>query len=268
MKSKLTFPLVLFILTLCLPVHGKEAEKIYLDSYTLSNLFNHINHFRLQCGASYVEVAIWKRSSSDLIVYSIEGVASNLECLLSKKAKSDVSPKISQLVKTASKGDPIIYGSLFNKIESGDGPPRPEPEGIIIQDDEVLVFTAPMSEYGVKAINKFSNKYIIVAIAMSTHTRNFLLTTDLKSIRHLFDGHKVEVVDKEKLIFKVVGRKSYWKGGGAFWYDAIVDQTGKIIDIDNNVNPKHKACFSKEEFLKKSHIKLPASVKNEVCVER
>ena len=80
----------------------------------------------------------------------------------------------------------------------------------------------------------------------------------------------VEVVNLEKLIFKSRGRKDYFKNvGGAFWYNAIIDKAGKIIDIDNEgLSSEYKSCFSKSDFLKKSHIKLPESARDIICVNR
>ena len=87
-------------------------------------------------------------------------------------------------------------------------------------------------------------------------------------ITHLSDG-VISVVDQEKLIFKASGRKSYLKDfGGPFWYDALIDKTGKLIKIVNVEDKGNSHCYSKREFLNKSNIKLPNPDQKEICVNR
>jgi TPR repeat protein len=258
---------------------GAPEELSKLSPYQQKSVSNHIKHFQ-HCGIGEEDIEIIMESGSksvDIIAYSIRSKSPDLECLISPtKTKSDVPPKNVKLAEAADKGDPIIYSSLFDKSFGGDGPDYPTPEGLIKLNDTVLIFTGPDYEHGIKRINKISSRYIIVASAMSTHTRNYLVSMDSKEIRHLTDGFKVEVVDKEKLIFKATGRKSYFKDfGGPFWYDALIDKTGKLIDIVSVEDKKNPECYSRSEFFEKSDIETPdgsslmgSITSKEICVER
>ena len=134
----------------------------------------------------------------------------------------------------------------------------PLQEGLIkLKDGQVIILTSPSSDGGVVRMDKISNEYLIAYSAGHTWQNQYLISTDLKEITSLSSGGSVEVVDLENLIFKVKGIKSYWKKGGAFWFDAIIDKNGEIIKIDNsrfNVDtPKYSNCYSKNDFIK-NHI--------------
>ena len=77
------------------------------------------------------------------------------------------------------------------------------------------------------------------------------------------------MIDHEKLIFKVSGKKSYFKDfGGPFWYDALVDKKGKLIDIVSVEKKDNSDCYPIKELLNKSYIELPNSTQKEICVEK
>jgi uncharacterized protein len=219
---------------------------------------------------------------ADLIFYSMKAP---LPCLLSPlsitkpKSKSRADRKFDQdvtentLVGLDSSGKDILllYNSSFDGVFGGDGPTLPATEGLIKlgESGSVVIFTAPSTDQGVIRVDQVSGEYFIVEVGMSTHVRAYLVSTTSLKAEYLSDGF-IEIVDRDKLIFKAHGRKSYFKEvGGAFWYNAIIDRNGKIIDIDNeDLDSDYKTCFSKSDFLKKADIGLPESARDTICVNR
>jgi TPR repeat protein len=238
----------------------------------------HSSHFD-RCAGEKIKVFEF----TDLIFYSMKAP---LSCLLSPlsitkpKSKSRAGGKFDQdvtentLVGLDSSGKDIllVYSSSFDEVFGGDGPMLPAAEGLIKlgESGRVIIFTAPSTDQGVIRIDQVSGEYFIVKVGMSTHVRTYLISTTSLKAEYLSDGF-IEMVDRDKLIFKAHGRKSYFKEvGGAFWYNAIIDRNGKIIDIDNeDLDPNSlKYCYAKSDFLKKADIGLPESARDIICVYR
>jgi hypothetical protein len=147
---------------------------------------------------------------------------------------------------------------------------RPKPEAVARIGDRLLVVTSPGSDYGVEKIQRVSRNVFIVKTAMATHARNYLVFANRGEARYLTNGD-VEVEDAKKPTFKITGRKSYWKGGGAFWYDALIDQDGGKVRILDPIPLRPKAnleCMSREEFIERSGMDLSGIESGpKICVE-
>ena len=68
-------------------------------------------------------------------------------------------------------------------------------------------------------------------------------------------------------MFRTIGAKSFWNPGGAFWYDAIIDRDGHILDI---VTPAadHVTCTHRDDFASRAHLDLSRVTAAEICVEQ
>ncbi|MCB1451658.1 MAG: hypothetical protein KDJ67_16355 [Nitratireductor sp.] len=87
-----------------------------------------------------------------------------------------------------------------------------------------------------------------ISYEMSTHVRNirYLVNSAVPDI--LPDGD-ISIISEEPLSFRFEWQKSYFKEGGAFWYDTLRDSnlaiTGIFLDPDSTGNK----CWSKQAFL-------------------
>lgn len=265
MRSYFIFAVV--ILTMVVhpdKVFSEDSFKPNPIQLTVANQIKHFGWCGFDNGDIEIKMDSEDKSKVNLIAYLIKGQSIDLECLLSPKSRTN---PVTSLKSTAStKGStPLLFESLYD-YGMGEGL-HPLKEGLIELDDKILIFTAPSSDLGVEEINNLSNEYIVVRVGTFTHDRNFLVSPNLMRITYLSDG-RISVVDQENLIFKASDRKSYWKEGGAFWYDALIDKTGKLIDIVSAKDKGTSHCYSMREFLKKSNIELPNTVDHEICVRR
>lgn len=270
--SNRRLPLWIIIgLVLFTPPHSLVAKDLGQPNRLLQSSIEKHKLFFRKCGFidKQIEVKINSeiKSKIALIVYSLQGKSGKLRCLLSptSKTKPVVGPKFSKPFKSNKYNGPILFKSQFDYGAAENV--FPLPEGLLKLDSKFLILSAPTSDVGIKGIINVSNEYIIVGVAGFTYDRNYLVSTDLKSISYLTDGD-VEVADKRNLIFKTKSKKSYWVGGGAFWYNALINKDGEIIDIDDSVDEKYRVCFPRDEFIKRSNISLPKSGLDTICVEQ
>ena len=114
------------------------------------------------------------------------------------------------------------------------------------------------SDSGINAsvINK---DLILFKAFMTTHQRNLILNRTLGKLSYFPDG------DLEFLMSAVIVRfqKSYFPGGGAFWYDSKIDYSGNVIKYLDHVDGK---CFDSNKFHKNLKKKLTAMGKTQLCV--
>jgi len=81
--------------------------------------------------------------------------------------------------------------------------------------------------------SKFINKdTILIKNLMSTHVRNYVFDTNTKIFTSLPNG----AIEFKKDHILITGQKSYFEGGGAFWFDSKRNYTGKIIELISNGN--------------------------------
>lgn len=201
-----------------------------------------------------------------LVTYTIE-LGSNgdgvIRCLLSGRdaiAGSQISD--SQAA--------VVYPSPFDVITLGDGPHRQMPEVLLRTDTRVLIVSGVESDYGVTRVRHVSGNTFVVQAGNTTHDRVYLVFGDGGNVTYLTNGD-VDVVDAEQFVFLVKGRKSYFNNvGGAFWFDALIDRDGNILDI---VTPREKQgaanikCMSREELIRRSSLDFGRVSSREVCVE-
>tara|TARA_B100000686_G_scaffold980_1_gene1136 strand:+ start:604 stop:1416 length:813 start_codon:yes stop_codon:yes gene_type:complete len=267
MNKQLTFLVTLTILTslsiVSLLSANPENTTYKTNPYQKKSISSHLEHLQ-SCGVNKENIDVKRdsdiNSSIPLIVYVVQSESIDLECQLNSELKS---------IQTLKNKVPSLFKSLHDSGEAETT--YPLAEGLVKIDDRIVIFTAPDSDIGVTEINLISNEYIIVRVKTHTHSRNFLVSIDSLYITHLSDG-QVSVVDPDKLLFKVSGRKTYFKDfGGPFWYDALIDKKGLLIDIVSVEDKKRiDKCYPKNELLNKSYIELelPNPTQEEICVER
>ena len=95
----------------------------------------------------------------------------------------------------------------------------------------------------------------------TTHKRNFIIALDDQSMTYIGDGD-VEFESNGNIINR--GAKSYFKTGGAFWYDLKRDSKGNpiaVLDVSNATN-----CYGLESFFETIAKLLAQQGKDKLCV--
>ena len=95
----------------------------------------------------------------------------------------------------------------------------------------------------------------------TTHKRNFIIGLDDQSMTYIGDGD-IEFEPNGSIINR--GAKSYFKTGGAFWYDLKRDSKGNpiaVIDAPNATN-----CYGVKSFYEKISKLLAKQGKDKLCV--
>jgi len=81
--------------------------------------------------------------------------------------------------------------------------------------------------------SKFINKdTILIRNLMSTHRRNYFFDINTKLFTSLPNGG----LEFKKDHILVTGQKSYFEGGGAFWFDSKINYAGERIELINSGN--------------------------------
>ena len=81
--------------------------------------------------------------------------------------------------------------------------------------------------------SKFINKdTILIRNLMTTHRRNYFFDINTKLFTSLPNGE----LEFKKDHILVKGQKSYFEGGGAFWFDSKRNYSGEIIELISNGN--------------------------------
>ena len=101
-------------------------------------------------------------------------------------------------------------------------------------------------------------------MGFATHTRIYKLSAESHRAVYLTNGHPIEVEDPDIPTFRVSGRKSYFNKGGAFWFDAVIDDEGKIVDI-----PTTEGCYGlpTKDLQNRSGLDLSRVKRRYVCIE-
>ena len=165
----------------------------------------------------------------------------------------------------------VMYPSPFDNITLGDGPQRQMLEVLLRTDRKVLIVSGVESDAGVTRVRHVSGNAFIVQTGYATHNRVYLMFGDSGEVTYLTNGD-VDVADGRNFVFLVKGRKSYLNNsGGAFWFDAMVDRDGNILDIVTSREKQGAVdieCMSREELIRRSSLDLSRVFSREVCVER
>jgi len=93
-----------------------------------------------------------------------------------------------------------------------------------------------------KIIQTNKDNFYHVIVDYSTHDRNYIYNVKSKTLSSIGDGG---VVIKDDVIHRYWA-KSYFDGGGAFWYNIKVDFSGEYLELVNI--EKDKKCYSIEKF--------------------
>lgn len=215
----------------------------------------------------------WIRSCTDspitvsrpsLTLYAIElGPNGNdvIRCLLSGRDTSSGS-------QASDSRAAIMYPSPFDNSILGDGPQRQMLEVLLRTDTKALIVSGVESDAGVTRVRHVSGNVFIVQTGYATHDRVYLIFGDSGEVTYLTNGD-VDVADGEKFIFLVKGRKSYLNNsGGAFWFDALIDRDGHILDIVTPVEGDYVICMSRDHLAGESNVDLSRVVRREVCIRR
>jgi hypothetical protein len=102
---------------------------------------------------------------------------------------------------------------------------------------------------------------------MATYTGNALWQASTQAHAALPDG-RIEVLSESPLIYKVMGQKNYFKGGGAFWFDTLRNADNEILDF---LRPEDTgSCMPKAQFFAMTD--FPEAVQarataDEICVD-
>lgn len=252
MPTKLAYIFFLLFLTTAqaqppsipLPVQSIKQHKNWIQS----------------CSDSSVAV-----TRSGLILYAFElGPDSDdvIRCLLSgRDASSGIQISDSEAA--------VAYLSPFDGIILGDGPQRQMFEALIQTSTKALIVSGVESDGGITRIRHISGNAFVVESDYATHNRLYLVFADSGELAYLTNGYEVEVVDRENFVFRVKDRKSFLKNiGGAFWFDAIVDRDGNILEIVTPTEGNFVECMSREELARKSSLDLSRVVSREICIRR
>ena len=212
--------IVVLGLLFCSVGYTKEENKYYLD---------HLKN----CSSSNVEHHILKddysppgRNRLDIF----ESTKLNLDCL-EKKFEQHLDQTIIRKQETVSNGitfEMVEIASLFS--EKCGETCRPSSEVILIYKERYW-FMRGSNDKGVES--KFINKdTILIKNLMSTHVRNYAFDTNTK-IFTSFPNGKLEF-KKDHIL--VNGQKSYFEGGGAFWFESKRNYSGEIIELISEGN--------------------------------
>ena len=106
---------------------------------------------------------------------------------------------------------------------------------------------------------------IILTQQLTTHRRNYLVNFEKMQFTYIGDGDVIPLADGT---FVNNWAKSYFNGGGAFWYSSIRKPSAELIAVLDH--PEANNCIPSIEFTKKlnetlSHLFSSAN-KKEFCV--
>ena len=216
-------------LLFCSTGYAKEENKYYLD-------------YLKNCSSSNVEHYTYLKDAIDIF----ESTNLNLDCLEKKFgqhlknypveswADSGSVPFDEIIIRkqdTVSNGitfDMIVITSLFSQ-QCGERC-KFSNEVILIHKGQYW-YIRGHNDRG--AESKFINKDTIhIRNLMSTHRRNYFFDINTKLFTELPDGG----LEFKKDHILVKGQKSYFEGGGAFWFDSKINYAGERIELINSGN--------------------------------
>ena len=203
----------------CNAGYTKEENKYYLD-------------YLKNCSASNVEHYVL---NNEKLVYIpeldiFESTNLNLDCL-EKKFEQHLDETIIRKQDTVSNGitfEMVEIASLFSE-QCGERC-RPSSEIILIHKGRYW-YMRGSNDRGVES--EFINKdTILIKNLMTTHVRNYIFDINTKLFTSLPNGG----LEFKKDHILVKGQKSYFEGGGAFWFDSKINYAGERIELINSGN--------------------------------
>lgn len=159
--------------------------------------------------------------------------------------------------------EPGIYPSPYGDEACGENC-RPMPWAAVKTNNSAAIVSAAGSDWGASAVTHVRPGIFIATVQMATHARNFLVRFDTDEVIYLTDG-RLEVKDAERLTFAVKKRKSFFRPGGAFWYSALIDRDGHILDV---LPENGTTCLSRDEMVRRTHLDLSRVKRATICFIR
>ena len=184
------------------------------------------------CSKSNVEHYILKNekipSWHELDIF--ESTNLNLDCL-KNKFEQHLDETIIRKQDTVSNGITFEMTEIASLFSERCGETcRPSSEVILIYKERYW-YMRGSNDKGVKS--KFINKdTILIRNLMTTHVRNYIFDINTKLFTSLPNGG----LEFKKDHILVKGQKSYFEGGGAFWFDSKRNYSGEIIELISNGN--------------------------------
>ena len=170
----------------------------------------------------------WNADTRSVEIF--ESTKLDINCL-EKKFEQHLDETIIRKQDTVSNGitfEMIEIASLFS--ESCGERCRPSSEIILIYKG-LYWYIRGSNDRGVES--KFINKdTILIKNLMTTHVRNYIFDINTKLFTSLPDGG----LKFKKDHILVYGQKSYFDGGGAFWFDSKINYAGERIELINSGN--------------------------------
>ena len=239
--------IIILGLMFCSTGYTKEENKYYLD-------------YLKNCSASNVEHYILKDEKippwHELDIF--ESTNLNLDCL-ENKFEQHLDETIIRKQDTVSNGitfEMVEIASLFS--ESCGERCRPSSEIILIHKGQYW-YIRGSNDRGVES--KFINKdTILIRNLMTTHRRNYFFDINTKLFTSLPNGG----LEFKKDHILVKGQKSYFEGGGAFWFDSKRNYSGEIIELISEGN----TCEDITRFYESIQKAMKKQGLQEFCVTR
>lgn len=130
----------------------------------------------------------------------------------------------------------------------------------LVKFDNNYYYLSFENDFGIEAELIGSNLLLFKAF-WASRTSNIIFDTALNQLIVLPSG-EIEFLDKT---FVAKETKSYFKEGGAFWYNSVRDYNGKIIEF---LDMESDDCFTKDAFFENFVEELSATGRDKLCVLR
>ena len=161
-----------------------------------------------------------------------------------------------------------IYKSKLDQSDSGDGSPFAMKEAVILSDDSLIILTAVLSDIGIVDVQRVRNDMFLVNVGDATKRPAYILNLKPYMVQYLTSGY-ANVEDASQATFRVHNKKGYFKkSGGAFWFDAIINDGGDILDIVTKERDDEKLlCMTRHNLSERTSLDLTRVAAGQVCVE-
>ena len=220
----------------CSVGYAKEENKYYL-------------HYLKNCSSSNVEHYILKDDYSPTDRHRLdifESTNINLDCLEKKFTHHQKNYPVEAWSSSSSvpfdeiiirKQDTVTNEITFNIIVITSLFSQQCGEACKFSDEVILIYEGRYwymrgaNDKGVES--KFINKdTILIRNLMTTHVRNYIFDINTKLFTSLPNGG----LEFKKDHILVNGQKSYFEGGGAFWFESKRNYSGEIIELISEGN--------------------------------
>jgi hypothetical protein len=167
----------------------------------------------------------------------------DLKCLEKKLSfHSKVKPKILSTNEITAKHDnsSVTLMEIKSVVDICSGESNPFCKHNLIIDNDKFIYVRTSDQAETSLLKE--NTYHIVN-RTSTYRSNYIYYADKNKLLDLGQGGTLEF--EEDTIIKY-GVKSYWDGGGAFWFNLKIDYEGNYIELINEEDSDK--CYPFEKF--------------------